>query len=672
MSATLVTAAETTSASAAPPVSVWRERLRQRRFWWRLGVVLVVAQFAFLVAFKVAEYRSFALSWDYSINYQAWHLIGHWDLDPYSTVLRLPFWQNDGEFLMWPLALFGLLSGSGVLFVVLQQLAALATSLVALDWALDLASAGEGAAGLLPWAGAAVVALVVFNPWVLTGSAYDWHLEVFYALFCVLSARAIWERRGRAALCWATLALLGGSPATLAVLGVGLIGLVGGRRRWRIGALVAGEAVVWQLVLTALDAHRGGSISGLYGGLVLSGAASSHLSFVSLALDILRHPGPALHRLAGRWLDDWAILAPAGLVGIVSPVGLGALPVLLEGQLTAPLFFGSPVQAGGFQMWPLYPLVAVGTVLVLRWLWARRGWLRRAVSVLGVVLVADVLGWFALWAPTLPSTWLRVSPAASAVLAKVAAEVPGSAEVVASQGIAGRFAGRRFLYPILNSTVVVPVRRPVIWFVFAPAEGIETTPVITEQQMMATVADDLRAPLIRFGAGIWVYRWRPRVGVRSVTLPEDPTFVPASGFAGPAGVSVEHGPPASWYAASTGERGYVVAGDYWRRLPGRYQGSVELASTGPVDLECWNASANRLLGRVTVPATTGRATASVPCSFHDLVRKSKVVGVPPFQVLAPLPAPGNRLELRVWSPGGEQVSVFALWMSRAPATPARS
>jgi len=311
-------------------------------------------------------------------------------------------------------------------------------------------------------------------------------------------------------------------------------------------------------------------------------------------------------------------------------------------------------------------------VLVLRWLWARRGWLRRAVSVLGVVLVADVLGWFALWAPTLPSTWLRVSPAASAVLAKVAAEVPSSAEVVASQGIAGRFAGRRFLYPILVNTVVVPVRRPVIWFVFAPAEGVETTPVVTEQQMMATVADDLRAQLVRSGAGIWVYRWRPRAGVRSVTLPEDPTFVPASGFAGPAGESVEHGPPASWYAASTGERGYVVAGDYWRRLPGRYQGSVELASTGPVDLECWNASANRLLGRVTVPATTGRVTASVPCSFHHLVQKSAVVGVPPFQALAPPPPPGDRLELRLWSPGGEQVSVFALWMRSAPPTPARS
>jgi hypothetical protein len=265
-----------------------------------------------------------------------------------------------------------------------------------------------------------------------------------------------------------------------------------------------------------------------------------------------------------------------------------------------------------------------------------------------------------------------VSPAASTVLAKVAAEVPSSAEVVASQGIAGRFAGRRFLYPILLNTVVVPVRRPVIWFVFAPAEGVETTPVVTEQQMMATVADDLRAQLVRSGAGIWVYRWRPRAGVRSVTLPEDPTFVPASGFAGPAGESVEHGPPASWYAASTGERGYVVAGDYWRRLPGRYQGSVELASTGPVDLECWNASANRLLGRVTVPATTGRVTASVPCSFHHLVRKSTVVGIPPFQALAPPPPPGDPLELRVWSPGGEQVSVFALWMRRASATLGRS
>ena len=133
---------------------------------------------------------------------------------------------------------------------------------------------------------------------------------------------------------------------------------------------------------------------------------------------------------------SWANLAPAGLLGVVfsllSPILVIAL---LADNLSLGLVFAEP----SFQALPIYVLLPVGTVAVLTWL-ARRH--RRTALLLAGLAAAQTLGWAAVWGPRTPSQWLRVPAASAATLTALAAEIPASAEVIASQGVVGRFSGR--------------------------------------------------------------------------------------------------------------------------------------------------------------------------------------------------------------------------------------
>ena len=139
-----------------------------------------------------------------------------------------------------------------------------------------------------------------------------------------------------------------------------------------------------------------------------------------------------LQALWAKRVDILANLAPAGLVGVAYVWFLPlSVIVLLSDDLWPSWLFASP----GFQNVPLYPLLAVGTVAVLGWLAVRR---RRTAFLLACLLAVQAIGWAVVWGSRTPSQWLRVSSASAATLASVAARIPASSEVIASQGVVGR------------------------------------------------------------------------------------------------------------------------------------------------------------------------------------------------------------------------------------------
>lgn len=87
-------------------------------------------------------------------------------------------------------------------------------------------------------------------------------------------------------------------------------------------------------------------------------------------------------------------------------------------------------------------------------------------------------------------------------LQRVMGEIPPSAEVIASQGVIGRFAGRRYVYPVLSANQVFPIRATTVIFVLAPDEGIELAPPASTGAAAVMVRDRLHARVLTESAGI--------------------------------------------------------------------------------------------------------------------------------------------------------------------------
>ncbi len=94
-----------------------------------------------------------------------------------------------------------------------------------------------------------------------------------------------------------------------------------------------------------------------------------------------------------------------------------------------------------------------------------------------------------------------------------------SDEVVASQGVVGRFGGRYYVYPYYSSPQRFPVKATTTVFVLAPYEGRElVNPLITVEAVNYLV-HTLKAQLLVSKNGIYVVEWRPPPGTLSVALP---------------------------------------------------------------------------------------------------------------------------------------------------------
>jgi hypothetical protein len=120
---------------------------------------------------------------------------------------------------------------------------------------------------------------------------------------------------------------------------------------------------------------------------------------------------------------------------------------------------------------------------------------------------------------------------------------------------------------------------------------------------------------------------------------------------------------------STGGRGYVADGLAWQRPPGRYEAQVTLSTTGPVNVEVWNDTGDTLLARRTVVATTGIETVTLEVDATTVYRAGAYPGWGPFRAEFAPPPSDQRLEVRVWSPGGEAVNVYSAALARNSSSP---
>jgi uncharacterized membrane protein len=626
------------------------------RLGW-VGVALLLAQGLAMLAWSALLWQRFALTKDYSVYYQAWWLIANGHLSPFSTAFQhgIPFWQNNLELFMWPLALIGAIWAHGPVLLWVQDVCLVAAELVAWRWIREVTAREPGRPGRL-LAGVGIV-LLLANPWAWWAISFDFHMELVALPFALLAAYDLAHDRRRAWL-WVAITLLCGDLEATWVAGLGIGALLAGRRwRWKGAGLVV-LGVSWVVFSATVHGDSGGNLVATYGYLAGPGLPAAP-SVATLILHILTQPGRVLSALWAHGIDIWANLAPGGLIGMASPWVLGlALPSLLANNLIRGDLFAQPL----FQNGLLYVIVPLGTVFVLVWL--HRRWPRIALG-LGALVIANAIVWTAVWLPQVPLRWLHVSSGAAAVLAEADAVIPSSAEVVASQGVVGRFSDRLLVYAVYTPEQEIPLRSQDTWWVVAPSVGIETESTAEGSALVADLAGPLHADLVAHGSGIWIFHWTPPAGIHSVRVPPATSTSPAWLFAGSAGTPNVTGIPSSWQLTSDGQIGYVLSGDYWLSLPGNYEATVVLGCTTPVRVEVWNVTASVLLAEDTVSSTIGSETISMPVDATQGYPQSFFDGWGPFHVVSAPPPPGNQLEIRVWATGVGTVSVHTITLQHA-------
>lgn len=626
----------------------------------RIGYVVLGVQLACFLAWSTLLYSRFALTSDFAADNQAWFLIAHGRFDPYSTVQGYPAWRDHSEFLLWPLALLYWVWPHGVTLLWLQDLCVVGAEAVAFTWLCELAGRrqpGKDAA----WLAGAGLVLLVADPWTWWAVSYDFHIQMVAILFAALLARDLANGRRRAWV-WVAPLLSCGDVAATYLAGIGLGGVLAGRR-WRVtGVDMACLGVLATLVITLVNGNQGSGLE-VYAYLTGTRSHGSSLSFGMLVKGIVTHPLLVLRTLWAKRVDILANLAPAGLLGLVD---LWVLPLMLVVLLANALYFGLEIAEPVFQNVPVYVLLPVGTVAVLGRLMMRH---RGTALLLTGLLVAQAVGWAAVWAPRVPGQWLRESPAVAATLASIDARIPASAEVVASQEVVGRFSGRADVRALFRpATVNVS---GLTWFVITPSVGIEPQSTASAMALIGELAGPLRATLVTHANGVWAFRWRPPPGVHRVLVPGDSAPLPAWAAPmapGAVGRPVMTGPARTWCVTTVGGRGYVADELTWYEPPGRYQVQVTLSTTGPVNVQVWGGHV--LLARRGTSGTAGVEPVVLQVHATTAYQARLYSGWGPFRADFAPPRAGE-LEVRVWSPGGQTVNVYSAEIVSASSRAAR-
>ena len=515
------------------------------RVFWVVAAAALVLELGLFLGVSTFRYHRFDLYTDFGTYAQAFSVVAHGNLDPFDTFQTYPFWQNHFELAMWPIALLGSVWPHPIVLLWLQDLAVVATELIALLWigriCIERVGTWRQTVALL-----ALLATVA-NAWWWEATIFDVHFETLGMPFALLCAYALWQGRFRTAWVAAVVAVLFGDVVALSILFVGLAGLLSARVRdrgrgvWHAAGLVA-FGLAWLVLVTVLHGNRGSAVPIYYGWIVHEPSnASSWAVYGSLA----GHPAAVLHVLRTHTGAMWRVVATGGALGLLTPWGfLQAVAVLVPVALNVNgSFWLLPV--GAFQTVTAVPFVLVGTVMVLAWVgtgeppWPRRPgrhgrrqiptWRGPAAWALGALALALALSQsLPLWGQLVsgwdtPSILSSVNGSAAAQLRAVQGEIPAGAELVVSGGVVGRFTDRQAVYPLEPAPQnPIPVTAGTVVFVLTD-QGEEGVTPAGEQADAAFVAHELDATELVDKNGVTAYVWHPTRGTAPLLLPSSGT-----------------------------------------------------------------------------------------------------------------------------------------------------
>lgn len=637
------------------PQWTWRSLFRDTMLV-RLATGLFIGQAVILIRLSTILYTHFDLTKDFMEFYQAWFLIAHGQLNPYLTSVHGYFWQNHLEWIMWPLVLLYFIYPHGITLLIVQDVATVATEAVAFGMIRDIVKRQpEPKRQSLVWIAWLGLLLLVLNPWVYAANIFDFHFHTLEAFFVTAAVWQFYRKHVLWGYVFAGLCFITSDVSVTYLVAVGVLLLLW--RQWRDGIVVGLLGLLGFIGEQHLFYHGLGGVgfswSGGAGALPphsITGWASSLWSLAPWS-----RTGWAL--FWSQRLNWYANIAPSGFIGILSPIGL-CVPglVLFEASLGGVQFFQP-----GWAVASAYALLAVGTVAVLVGMAQKSPTLSRIV---GALVVANLLGWFVVGIGGLRFRTALQTVDASNILQHLRQTISAGAEVVASQAVIGRFAARQNVHTF-GSTI--PIESKTLDFIVVPYQGIQQTFPAEELTRIAYLADHLHAQLVTDQGGVWAFRWKAPSTVRSISIPNAVQVLPAWPLKTAVGRRILSRSATHWHLVADGSRaGYVMEGAYWPLDRGTYQAYVSLQSNGPIQVSVWNDRVHEWLARKTFAATHGRDTLRVAFRVAHTFSHHRAAGTGPFHyqsVPSTLKVPNN-IEVRVWTPGHENVSVYRVGITK--------
>ena len=499
-------------------------------------------QFIFLCVWSGFLYHRFTLGIDFADYGQAVSQISHGNLNPYLTILHWPYIGNNFELITWPIALLLSIVRSLYLLLFLQAAFLVLAGFIAWRWIaemLDTRRLSQRAKGGILIGS---LAILLIDPSVYYSAALPFHFEAFATVFALGAARSLWRGRIGKAGWWSGAALLCGSLGGLYVAGIGLSGLLSGRRvRLPALALLVSGCVWIGLIGTLHDNH--GSLTDQYA--YLAGRSTLPAGFGAALLllkGIVAHPVRTIHSLTSRGKSHFIVhyLDWGGFVGLFTPWGFGvpALILLTSGLQQTRLFIGEP-----FQQRAVIPFVLFGTAFLVaalvEWLAAVgsrgarwHGILPRsrlqllypgaAMAVSLVVLTGSLFAALQQLPNSFHDTGVPgVIPAGEAAsLREILARTPASAEVIVSLPISGRFADHRYLYLYLtNPPQPIPVNANTVVLVLDDAHTLPAGGAVQDAEAIDYVRTHFGARIIGSGLDVEAVEWQASPGQAPLLLP---------------------------------------------------------------------------------------------------------------------------------------------------------
>jgi uncharacterized membrane protein len=645
-----------------PPTKSWPKPLR----WIKIiGLIALGIQLIILGWWSSILVSRGAITFDFSIYQQGVYLISHGNLNPFSTPVNYYFRQDHSAFIMWPLSLFYMVWPHNVTFPWLQDIATVAAEIVAFLWLCDIAAQNASQKKHLPVIYLLLIislVMLIINPWTLWSISFDFHIEIFTALFAMLTIRAL-HRDKKTTWIWVVLTLLSSDLAPVFLFTLGMSAVITGKHWLKRGLVICAFGLGWDFFLQATKGNLGDALEN-YSYLT----DTTHPTVVDIIKSILAHPSRFFKAIYENRLPIYGNTSPEGFLGYFwLPTSLTSLSVLLVAALNKVFGVANP----GFQNISLISFVTLGTIATLIWL-ATKNKGRPIAFLLGLLVCVNTIMWGVIWLPQVSNTWLRISPQQSKILNTFSHNIPKQDEVIASNGFAGKFSDRRYLIVQLGIAGDTIYNVPIVWFVIGPSVGVETASASESDSLLNEIAHLPNSHLVLNQDDIWVYKWYPpksfigkKLTPNSISDYSQQT-IPAWTTPGPAGTIVESGPVNDWYVASNGKKGYVIDKAYWQEEPGHYMADVKISTTLQANIEVWDDSNSKLLARRIIPGTGGsKVTIDIPVTLGSLGHQYQFTGWGLWKITSTEP-PGNPLEVRVWSPGGNNsISVYKISLIKA-------
>lgn len=419
---------------------------------------------------------------------------------------------------------------------------------------------------------------------------------------------------------------------------IGLSVILTHRKRWRYGALLVGIALGWFYLTMKLGINLGAGYSAPNG----HGASSPVASQINIPVlsgpigTVLLHP---VHDVIEMWrhrVNIYANISPEGIIGVFSPWSVFVSGIILLENNLVP---GSQFNYPGFQSEPIYGLIIFGTMQMVVWLLLRR---ERLLKILMVGSVLNGAGWTTTWFPLMPQHFIHVSSSAGRVFRKIRRIIPPNAQIISSQGVGGRLAGRPYFYDV--HWPVIPVRSSPVYAVIAPYAGIDVSSAAQELTYLQYLVQQRHGTIIVHQKGIWLLHLSSSMDSQ-ISIPSQPMVLSAWAINSHVGSNIFQGPLKTWHVTALRGEGYVLNKAYWRLSRGWYAAHVRLSTTGPINVEVWDATNSQLLARRTVSQTNGPQTVSFSF-FNPNAAPSNVFHGRGIFIYSPVPGPPDITKLK--------------------------